>query len=97
MLTHLHAFILPPQASAELAEELRKLIGFFENNRHRTDYPTYRANGWDIGSGPTEAGALGGRRRCAGGCATRALHKRPETVGRLLGTTTPPSGIKSPK
>jgi hypothetical protein len=32
------------------------LIGYFENNRHRTDYPTYRRNGWDIGSGPTEAG-----------------------------------------
>jgi hypothetical protein len=37
-------------------EELRKLIGYFENNRHRTDYPRYRACGWDIGSGPTEAG-----------------------------------------
>ena len=39
-----------------LEEELRKLIGYFENNRHRTDYPTYRRKGWDIGSGPTEAG-----------------------------------------
>ena len=26
---------------------------YFENNRHRTDYPRYRRNGWDIGSGPT--------------------------------------------
>ena len=47
---------MPPGASAEAQEELRKLIGYFENNRHRTDYPTYRRNGWDIGSGPTEAG-----------------------------------------
>ena len=47
---------LPPRASAEVREELRKLIGYFENNRHRTDYPTYRQKGWDIGSGPTEAG-----------------------------------------
>ena len=47
---------LPPKAGAEVCEELRKLIGYFENNRHRTDYPTYRAHGWDIGSGPTEAG-----------------------------------------
>ena len=31
-------------------------IGYFENNRHRTDYPSYRQKGWDIGSGPTEAG-----------------------------------------
>lgn len=56
LLTWLQALSLPEQASAEMADELRKLIGYFENNRHRTDYPTYRDNGWDIGSGPTEAG-----------------------------------------
>ena len=39
-----------------MREGLRQLIGYFENNEHRTDYPRYRANGWDIGSGPTEAG-----------------------------------------
>jgi hypothetical protein len=54
--THLGALALPPGTSAEVNEELRKLIGYFENNRHRTDYPSYRRNGWDIGSGPTEAG-----------------------------------------
>jgi hypothetical protein len=56
LLTSLDALALPPSASAQTREELRKLIGYFENNRHRTDYPTYRQNGWDIGSGPTEAG-----------------------------------------
>jgi hypothetical protein len=56
LLAHLQAIELPPRASTEVQEELRKLIGYFENNRHRTDYPTYRRNGWDIGSGPTEAG-----------------------------------------
>jgi hypothetical protein len=56
LLAHLQALTLPPRTSAEVHEELRKLIGYFENNRHRTDYPTYRHNGWDIGSGPTEAG-----------------------------------------
>jgi hypothetical protein len=56
LLAHLRAIELPPPTSAEVREELRKLIGYFENNRHRTDYPTYRTNGWDIGSGPTEAG-----------------------------------------
>lgn len=55
LLEHLRALVLPPTA-AEAQEELRKLIGYFENNRHRTDYPTYRQRGWDIGSGPTEAG-----------------------------------------
>jgi hypothetical protein len=56
LLTYLHELILPPSASAEVREALRTLIGYFENNRHRTDYPTYRHKGWDIGSGPTEAG-----------------------------------------
>jgi hypothetical protein len=56
LLMHLQALVLPPRTPAAVREELRKLIGFFENNRHRTDYPTYRQNGWDIGSGPTEAG-----------------------------------------
>jgi HEPN domain-containing protein len=56
LLAHLRTIALPAKAAAEVHEELRKLIGFFENNRHRTDYPTYRRNGWDIGSGPTEAG-----------------------------------------
>jgi hypothetical protein len=53
---HLQALTLPPRTAAAVHEELRKLRGYFENNRHRTDYPTYRRNGWDIGSGPTEAG-----------------------------------------
>jgi hypothetical protein len=56
LLAYLQTLQLPPRTSAEVHEELRKLIGYFENNRHRTDYPTYRINGWDIGSGPTEAG-----------------------------------------
>ena len=56
LLAYLGAIELPSGVSAEVREELRKLIGYFENNRHRTDYPTYRHKGWDIGSGPTEAG-----------------------------------------
>jgi hypothetical protein len=56
LLAYLRGLELPPRAAAPVREELRQLIGYFENNRHRTDYPTYRANGWDIGSGPTEAG-----------------------------------------
>jgi hypothetical protein len=56
LLRCLHALGLPPRTSAEVREELTKRIGYFEDNRHRTDYPSYRQNGWDIGSGPTEAG-----------------------------------------
>jgi hypothetical protein len=39
-----------------VADELRKLVNYFADNEHRTDYPSYRSHGWDIGSGPTEAG-----------------------------------------
>jgi hypothetical protein len=56
LIAHLRALELPSGTSTAVREELRKLIGYFENNRHRTDYPTYRSQGWDIGSGPTEAG-----------------------------------------
>ena len=54
--------------SSEASEELRKLVGYFEKNAHRTDYPSYRAKGWDIGSGPTESGCkqIGVRLKGAG-------------------------------
>lgn len=53
LLEHLRQQVVPPDS--EVAEELRKLIGYFQDNGHRTDYPGYRQRGWDIGSGPTEA------------------------------------------
>jgi hypothetical protein len=53
VLVHLRAQAVPADEGA--AEGLRKLIGYFAGNEHRTDYPAYRAQGWDIGSGPTEA------------------------------------------
>jgi hypothetical protein len=45
----------PTPSDVGLADERRKLSGYFQNNEHRTDYPSYRSHGWDIGSGPTEA------------------------------------------
>ncbi len=53
LLAHLRAQALP--SDEVVADELRKRIGYFEGNEHRTDYPSYRSHGWDIGSGPTEA------------------------------------------
>jgi len=41
--------------SAEAQEMHRLLVGYFENQVHRMDYPTYRLKGWLIGSGPVEA------------------------------------------
>jgi hypothetical protein len=66
----------------EVREALRRLIGYFENNRHRTDYPTYRGNGWDIGSGPTEAGCkiIGERLK---GSGMRWVEHGAATVGSL--------------
>ena len=54
LLAHLRR--QPAPADAGVADELRKLVGYFADNEHRTDYPEYRKHGWDIGSGPTEAG-----------------------------------------
>jgi hypothetical protein len=82
LVTHLQAVALPPRASAAVREELRKLIGYFEKNRHRTDYPQYRARGWDIGSGPTEAGCkvIGERLK---GSGMRWVEDGAATVGAL--------------
>jgi hypothetical protein len=31
-------------------------VTYYTNNQHRMDYPTYRANGYQIGSGTIESG-----------------------------------------
>jgi len=41
--------------TAAVQELHRQQVGYFENHAHRMDYPTYVANGWQIGSGPVEA------------------------------------------
>src|SRR5205085_11675827 len=82
LLTYLRRWKLPAPAPPEAAEELRKLQGYFERNEHRTDYPTYRAHGWDIGSGPTEAGCkiIGERLK---GSGMRWVEKGAASVGAL--------------
>lgn len=40
---------------AQVREVHRKQVVYFRNNAHRMDYPTYLANGWQIGSGPVES------------------------------------------
>ena len=34
---------------------LEEIVGYFRNHHHRMDYPSYRARGWQIGSGPVES------------------------------------------
>jgi hypothetical protein len=82
LLAYLRALELPPRTSAEVGEALRQLRGYFENNRHRTDYPTYRQQGWDIGSGPPEAGCkiIGARLK---GSGMRWLEEGAATVAAL--------------
>jgi hypothetical protein len=58
----------PVDASAEARDKWTKLRAHIWKNRHRTAYPAYRERGWDIGSGPTEAGCkiIGQRVKGAG-------------------------------
>ncbi len=54
LLAHLRGQAEP--GDEQVAEERRKLIHYFAENEHRTDYPSYKAHGYDIGSGPVESG-----------------------------------------
>jgi hypothetical protein len=38
------------------SEIYRQQTQYFRNHQHRMDYPSYLANGWQIGSGPVESG-----------------------------------------
>jgi hypothetical protein len=59
---------LPAGCAFEVSESLRRLCGYVSDNMHRMNYPDYRERGWDIGSGPTEAGCklLGSRLKGTG-------------------------------
>jgi hypothetical protein len=37
-------------------EVYRQQVQYFRNHQHKMDYPRYRAQGWQIGSGPVESG-----------------------------------------
>lgn len=47
------------EATAATREEHRLLTGYLRSNLHRTDYPRYLANGWQIGSGVIESACKG--------------------------------------
>ncbi len=46
---------LPPDGREGVRKAHGEVVGYFENQVHRMDYPTYQAKGWAIGSGPIEA------------------------------------------
>ncbi len=56
---------VPSAVQAPLSEAIR----YYENQKHRMDYPYYRARGWQIGSGPVESACksvIGARMKQAG-------------------------------
>lgn len=63
------ALIAAVSEHADRSEEARKCAGYFTNNRHRMDYPTFESLGLCVGSGVVEAGcktAVGVRMKRAG-------------------------------
>jgi hypothetical protein len=56
VLERLRALEGIPQGSGELQECWRRLVTHYEEDGQRLNYPEYRQKGWDVGSGPTEAG-----------------------------------------
>lgn len=54
VLTDLQTLDLSDRSEA-VREAHRALVVYFANQVHRMDYPSYRAKGWPIGSGPVEA------------------------------------------
>ena len=54
LLTELEALDQTTRSAAQL-EAHRLVTQYIRNNQHRMDYPTYLANGWEIGSGEIES------------------------------------------
>ena len=83
-----------------LAAVRAEVLGYFRNQVHRMDYPTYEANGWYIGSGAVESAcktvvgpaaegigdAVERSRRARGLPRPRVVPQRTQPVDRLLET-----------
>jgi hypothetical protein len=87
LLAELRGLALP-RGKPAVREAHATVVGYLEKNEHRTDYPRYRAHGWEIGSGPVESACktvVGQRLKLAGMrwrepgtdavCHLRALYK----------------------
>jgi hypothetical protein len=81
------------QARPEVVESHRLLTNYLRNNLHRTDYPRYLKNGWQIGSGVIESACqsvVGGRLKGPGMrwrpygttalCQLRSLYKSTDRL-----------------
>ena len=68
MLEQLEALPVAGRGAA-VQEAHRQHTQYFRNHVPRMDYPRYRANGWQIGSGPVEAACktvVAERLKCSG-------------------------------
>jgi len=87
LLAELRGLTLP-RGNKAAREAHAEAVGYLHKNEHRTDYPRYLANGWEIGSGPVESACktvVGQRLKLAGMrwrepgtdtvCHLRALYK----------------------
>lgn len=92
LLKELESLDLTSRSAAQL-EAHRLLTNYVRNNQHRMDYPTYLANGWEIGSGEIESacknvinhrlGAAGMRWHLSGTtavCQLRSLYRSEYAV-----------------
>jgi hypothetical protein len=60
-----------------------EVVTYFRNQVHRMDYPSYRARGWQIGSGPVEAACKTVIGRRMKGSGMRWGHEGADAVGHL--------------
>ncbi len=68
LIAELEPLPLPPRKPAAAAKHA-EVLGYFRNNVHRMDYPSYQAHGWLIGSGAVESACktvVGQRLKLAG-------------------------------
>jgi hypothetical protein len=86
-----------PRGKPAARQQYDETIGYLRNNVHRMDYPTYRANGWCIGSGAMESACktvVGQRLKLAGMrwrekgtdelCHLRALYRNETKLWELF-------------
>ena len=55
VLGRLRELILSGGLSRPVRVRVEEAITYFQNQKHRMDYPTYGSKGWQIGSGPVES------------------------------------------
>jgi hypothetical protein len=79
------------EATPSVRESHRELLGYLRNNLHRTDYPTYIKNGWQIGSGVVESAckSVVGRRLKQSGMRWTATQTTPMCQLRSLYRSSP--------